>query len=137
MEDFPIHLDLDVHKLPCDFIDASFMIRTGKVHNFTRHRLLKTNGTSRSIDPSVFSVARNVTDVVKALDDGEGCKFSGSIYLHMISTKLKIYFNNREMYSRVNKLLKEQNKPQLSMDLSHTINDFRLGNHTVENLAKM
>jgi hypothetical protein len=73
MEDFPIHLDMDLHKIPCDLVDASFMIRKGKAHNFARHHikteLVKNNETGieeqmRTVDPNIANGRRNVTQVL-------------------------------------------------------------------------
>lgn len=103
-----MHLELDVHNFPCDFIDASFMIRKGKRHNFARHRLIKSSNGTVTVDPAVFSFPRNPSEIIKALDaGGEGCKFVGSVFLHLVQTRMIIFLSNKLTYLEVNKELKK------------------------------
>lgn len=147
IEDFPTHIDIDLHRMPCDLIDASFMFRKGAPLDLSKHKLYQKivqntstqkNETKTYSDAEKFTQQRSKDEVLKALEENEGCKVVGSVDLHIMSTSLQIRFANPYLTEQLrHHFIMNNRSSEFVQDLSHTINSLTFGNHTEHNPDKM
>ena len=91
-----------------------------------------------NFDDSVFKGQRSKEEVIKALEEKEGCRVMGTVDLHIMNTMIQIRLSNPFLTEQIRHHYDTMNRSsEFVQDLSHTINSLVFGNHTEDNKAIM
>ena len=105
--------------MPCDLVDASYMFRKGTPLDISKYRLYEKNTIDSAMGKNStaiqqagekFTDRRPVDLVIKALEEKEGCKFHGTVDLHIMSTTIQIRLSNPYLTEQIRQHYRSLNR---------------------------
>ena len=121
MNDLQVYIDVDILKVPCEFVDLKFTAKKGRQHSVRRIHLFKDRREGHLTEMTELREAKDLIGPLKSGSDG--CKVEGIFYMHFLSNLFNIEYGNHHLLAKTIK----QAGGNIVLDLSHRVVSLKFG----------